>query len=231
MQFICALMSAGLALRAESYKPLDFTPCPEPDCVAVLVVAGEPLAAPTDRDRPLNITGVTRFVPPVPYVGRCGFGAVIELTQEDLQRATQRDLQLRNDLPVVVVGGDAVPESKRQPFSVADHKLLGLESPTAVRPGASLLVQTAPPYSFRRGPVMMSAPQSGEGSRPPSPNPYAHLNDEIIPELKAYLNNPKPRQQNPFVLDPHPSWTPPPGSVPYDFNGVRYWVIPLKSSN
>jgi hypothetical protein len=30
-----------------------------------------------------------------------------------------------------------------------------------------------------------------------------------------------------FGRDPMPNWSPPAGSVPWDFNGVRYWVVPL----
>ncbi|MDW8261027.1 MAG: hypothetical protein RMJ35_00730 [Phycisphaerales bacterium] len=37
-----------------------------------------------------------------------------------------------------------------------------------------------------------------------------------------------PPRGNPFVIDPIPGWSPPPGAVPRYFNGVRYWVIPLK---
>lgn len=36
---------------------------------------------------------------------------------------------------------------------------------------------------------------------------------------------------HPFLIDPLPNWQPPAGSVPREFNGVRYWVMPLNQQD
>jgi hypothetical protein len=41
---------------------------------------------------------------------------------------------------------------------------------------------------------------------------------------------PPVRPLHPFVIDPIPNWRPPAGSVPHDFNGERYWIMPLSHS-
>lgn len=50
-----------------------------------------------------------------------------------------------------------------------------------------------------------------------------------VPQRPRVPALPQPRDgfDRRFGRDPMPDWTPPPGSVPWDYNGVRYWVVPL----
>lgn len=60
----------------------------------------------------------------------------------------------------------------------------------------------------------------------PVPPPTVRVPSPFSPGLPRRPDAIDPR----FGRDPMPGWTPPPGSVPWDFDGARYWVVPLHDS-